>query len=113
MGEFAFLYRGRQVAASQEQMQKHLQAWLDWFKELDAAGHLKDFGHPLELGGKLVTGDKKLVSDGPFVEAKDVVGGFSIVEAADLAHATELAQGCPILTVGGSVEVRAVQAGPK
>jgi len=42
-------------------------------------------------------------------EAKDIVGGFSLIEANDLAHAVEISKGCPILEVGGSVEVRPVQ----
>jgi hypothetical protein len=109
MSEFTFLFRGRLAQPSPEQMQQHLQTWVDWFKELRANGRLKDSGNSLELGGKLVSGKQKLVSDGPFVEAKDVIGGYILVEATDLSHATELAKGCPILSVGGSVEVRAVQ----
>jgi len=38
-----------------------------------------------------------------------VIGGYSVVEAKDLDHAAELAKGCPILEVGGSVEVRPIQ----
>jgi hypothetical protein len=33
------------------------------------------------------------------------LGGYSVVEAADLDAAIELARGCPILTVGGGVEI--------
>ena len=109
MSEFTFLFRGRLAQASPEQMQQHLQNWIDWFNELRADARLKDTGNSLELGGKLVSGKEKLVSDGPFVEAKDIIGGYILVEATDLNHATELAKGCPILSVGGSVEVRAVQ----
>lgn len=109
MSEFTFLFRGRLAHASPEQMQQHLHNWIDWFKELRADARLKDTGNSLELGGKLVSGKEKLVSDGPFVEAKDVIGGYILVDATDLHHATELAKGCPILSVGGSVEVRAVQ----
>jgi hypothetical protein len=36
------------------------------------------------------------------------VGGYLLVEAKDLPHAVELSRGCPILAVGGSVEVRTV-----
>jgi len=32
-----------------------------------------------------------------------------VIEAKDLQHAAELSKGCPILEVGGSVEVRPVQ----
>jgi hypothetical protein len=63
----------------------------------------------LENGGKVVTGRQKAIQDGPYAEAKDVIGGFSIIEADDLDEAAELSKGCPILEVGGSVEVRPVQ----
>ena len=106
MSEFTFLFRGRDTAASPEQMQKTMEKWLEWFKELGL--NIKDPGHPLEQTGKVLK-SKKNVTDGPYAEAKDVVGGYIIVEAKDLDHAAELAKGCPIFDVGGSVEVRPVQ----
>ena len=80
-----------------------------WFKQLGENGHIKDPGHPLEHTGKVVKGKHKAVTDGPYAEAKDVIGGFTVIEAKDLAQATELSKGCPILEVGGSVEVRPIQ----
>ena len=109
MSEFAYLFRGRQTTASPEQRKKHMEKWVAWFKELGAQGHIKDPGHPLEGTGKVVNGNQKAVNDGPYAESKDVVGGYVVVEAADLAHAVEISKGCPILEVGGSVEVRPVQ----
>jgi len=106
MSEFTYLFRGREVSPSPEQMQKTMQKWVAWFKDLGAKGHLKDPGHPLEHTGKVVSGKQKAVNDGPYAEAKDVVGGYIVVEAADLNQAVELSKGCPILEVGGSVEVR-------
>src|SRR5580704_10539741 len=108
MSEFTYLFRGRETAASPEQMQKTMEKWMAWFKELGAKGHVKDPGHPLEGTGKVVRGNHKTVTDGPFAEAKDVVGGFTLIEARDLDHAAELSKGCPILEVGGSVEVRPI-----
>jgi hypothetical protein len=109
MSEFTFLFRGRKSVGSPEEMQQHFEKWAAWFKELGAAGRLKDPGHPLESTGKVVTGSQKLIKDGPHAEAKDVVGGYVIVEADDIAHAVELSKGCPILEAGGSVEVRPIQ----
>jgi len=100
MSEFTYLYRGgRDTPQSPEQRQKQLQKWAAWFKEL---------GHPLESAGMVVKGNQKIVTDGPYAEAKDLVGGFSLIEASDLAHAVEISKGCPVLEVGGSVEVRPV-----
>ena len=109
MSEFTFLYRGSDPTASAEQMQKTMQKWVAWFKDLSAKGHIKDPGHPLERTGKVVRGQQKSVHDGPYAEAKDVVGGYTLIEAKDLAQAVELSKGCPILEVGGSVEVRPIR----
>jgi hypothetical protein len=109
MSEFTYLFRGREVSPSREQMQKTTEKWMAWFKELGENGHIKNPGHPLEHTGKVVKGKQKAVIDGPYAEAKDVIGGFTVIEAKDLAEATELSKGCPILEVGGSVEVRPIQ----
>jgi hypothetical protein len=90
-------------------MQKTMEKWVAWFKELGAKGHIKDPGHPLERTGKVVTGKNKIVNDGPYAEAKDVVGGYTLIEARDLEHAVEISKGCPILEIGGSVEVRPIR----
>jgi len=109
MSEFAFLYRGTDSSAqSPEQMQKSMQKWLAWFKDLGEKGHLKDHGFPLERAGKVVKG-KQSVHDGPYAEAKDIINGVSLIKADDLAQAAELSKGCPILELGGSVEVRPIR----
>lgn len=109
MSEFTFLFRGRDINASPAQMQKTMQKWVVWFKELGAQGHIAYPGHPLEASGKVVAGKSKVITDGPFAEAKDLVGGYMLVHARDIEQAAELAKGCPILDAGGSVEVRPVQ----
>lgn len=113
MSNFAFLFRNtaagfREAFGTGEQAQRSVQAWLDWIRQLDTKGLLKDRGQPLETTGKVVRGTRKLISDGPFVESKDLVVGYLVVEARDLDHATEIASGCPVLLGGGSVEVRPV-----
>jgi hypothetical protein len=107
MADFMYLFRGGQPSGSPEQMQQHMQKWGQWMKELSQKGQFKA-GDPLEGGGKVLTGAKKVVTDGPFAEAKDLVGGYLLVKAETLDDATELAKGCPIFDVGGSVEVRPI-----
>jgi len=109
MSEFVYLYRGGEGGRSPEVAQQMMQKWMAWLKELGEKGHIKDQGQPLERTGKLVKGKQKTVTDGPFAESKDVVGGYTLIEARDIAQAVELCKGCPILEVGGSVEVRPVQ----
>jgi hypothetical protein len=105
MSQFLYVFRGGMDGSSPEQMQQHMQKWVGWMKQLTESGNFKG-GDPLEKGGKVVSA--KNVTDGPFAEAKDVVGGYLLVEAKDLPHAVELSRACPILAVGGTVEVRPI-----
>ena len=108
MADFLYVFRGGGYQLSPEQMQKHMQAWGTWMGELSKRGQFKG-GDPLDSGGKQVKGKKKTIVDGPFAEAKDVVGGYLLVTAENLDDAAELARGCPILEVDGSVEVRPIR----
>jgi hypothetical protein len=109
MSEFTFLFRGRKTSGSPEEMQKHLEKWVAWFKDLSAKGYIKDPGHPLEVTGKVVKTKEKVIHDGPYAESKDVIAGYMLIEADDLSRACEIAKGCPILEAGGSVEIRPIQ----
>lgn len=108
MPEFVYLYRGGQRASTPEASEKIMQRWMSWMQTLDQKGHLKDRGQPLEQTGKVVRGNGKGVTDGPYPESKDLVGGYTLVEASTLDEAAELSKGCPILEVGGLVEIRPV-----
>jgi hypothetical protein len=113
MSQFIYLYRmgetaQRDAMGTPERAQQNMQRWMEWMRQLDAQGHLKDRGQPLDRAGKVVRGQQKTVTDGPYAEAKDLVGGFTIVEAKDIDQAAQLAGGCPILDGGGSVEIRPV-----
>jgi hypothetical protein len=114
MSEFVFLYRGSvtyktpgEPQFSPAEMQEHLGKWRIWLKELHDKGIVKNLGSPLEQPCKVIRGQKKAVTDGPYAE-KDLVSGFTIVEAKDHEQAVEIATGCPIFLMGGSVEVRPV-----
>jgi len=109
MTEFVYLYRGNELGASPEEMQKKTAKWMAWLKDLSDKGHVKSFGEPLQTDGRVVKGRKKQVTDGPYAEAKDVVGGFSVIVARDIEQAVEFSLGCPIFEDGGSVEVRPIR----
>ena len=49
-----------------------------------------------------------VITDGPYVEMKEMVSGYIIVKTDTIEEAAELAKGCPVLKVGGSVEVRSI-----
>jgi hypothetical protein len=110
MADYMYLFRGGTVGrgSSPDEMQKRMQKWMAWMKDLGAKGHFKT-GEPLDDVGKVVRGPSKTITDGPFAEAKDLVGGYLIVEAKNFAEAVELSKGCPILEdASGSVEVRPI-----
>jgi hypothetical protein len=107
MAKFLFVYRGGSDAMRKmtpEEMQQSMQKWGAWIAEGMQKGWMLDAGDGLTEEGCVVKA--KVVTDGPFAEAKEVVGGFSIVQAETLAAAAKLANGCPGLHSGGSVEVR-------
>jgi hypothetical protein len=78
-----------------------------WTDGLRRAGKLlvverlgTDFGKTVrKRGGNIVV-------DGPFTEGKEGVVGLFIVRAADYDEAVEIAKTCPLIAIGGSVEVR-------
>ncbi len=51
--------------------------------------------------------------EGPHNGSPESVIGFFLIEAADEAAAHTIAKECPILLVGGSVEVRETESFPK
>ena len=67
-------------------------AWDAWFTELGAA--LVDRGNPVFTATTI---------GGPDTGTR--LGGYSLVTADDLDAAAALAKGCPILPVGGVVEI--------
>ncbi|MBO6522593.1 MAG: hypothetical protein JJ971_02100 [Balneolaceae bacterium] len=93
------------LESSPEEMQEEINLHMKWIEDL---GDHYDSGEPLHLEAKNIKGKEKVVSDGPFIEAKELVGGFYIIKANSLDEATDLAKGCPVLRLGGSIEVREV-----
>jgi hypothetical protein len=64
--------------------------------------------HQLGFEGKQIFADQS-VSDGIHISDKQTVGGNMIVKANTIEEAVEIAKNCPILLMGGTVEVRSIQ----
>lgn len=109
MAKFLFVYRtsAEQKAASPspEQMQVILAAWNQWAEKVAKGGNMIDRGDGLHPTGKVVK-PGGIVTDGPFIESKDIVGGYSILQADSYEKVAEFAKTCPVLTRGGTVEIR-------
>lgn len=110
MKDFLFVYRSDNTnppKSSPEEMQAMMQRWMDWLSGIAAQNKLTDQGNRLAGDGKVVK-PSNVIADGPYMEIKESIGGYSIVKTDSLEEAVELAKGCPILNVGGNVEVREI-----
>ena len=56
------------------------------------------------------SGNSRTVTDGPFAETKEQLGGYHLVECSNLDEALSIAMRIPTLRVGGTVEVRPLDA---
>ena len=112
MKDFLLVYRtdyNTMPKASPEEMQASAKRWMDWIGGIAAQNKLTDRGNRLVPSGKVVKADN-VIADGPYTEIKECIVGYSIVKATSIEEATGLAKGCPILAIGGNVEVREINA---
>ena len=112
MKDFLFVYRAdynAMPAGTPEQMQAMTKRWMDWIGGIAAQGKLIDRGNRLHNTGHVLK-PNNVVTNGPYMEIKESLGGYSLIKAVSYDEAVEIAKGCPALTVGGSVEVREINA---
>jgi len=114
MKDFLLIYRADYETypnpkKSPEEMQALTQRWMNWVAGIAAQQKLADRGNRLVNSGKVLKSNG-VISDGPYTEIKESIMGYSLVRAASLDEATGLADGCPILSFGGSVEVREINS---
>lgn len=110
MKEFLFVFRNdykATSAGSPEEMETMMKKWMDWIGGIAAQNKLVDRGNRLASDGKVVKGNN-VITDGPYTEIKELIGGYTLVKAGSLNEAAELAKDCPILAIGGNVEVREI-----
>ena len=110
MKEFLFIFRNdfnNVPNGSPEEMQAMTKKWMDWIGGIAAQNKLANRGNRLATGGKVVK-PNNLITDGPYSEIKESVGGYSIVKVDSYEEAVEIAKGCPVLSMGGNVEVREI-----
>ena len=96
MAKYLLAYKGGSIPQSEEEQQRVMAAWNDWFGSM--GGAVTDIGNP--FGASKSVGSGGAVSDGGSAQ----LTGYSIVTADSLDAAAGLAKGCPILE-NGSVEV--------
>ena len=98
MANYVFAYSGgKGVAADEAERNAQYTKWGEWFGELGSA----------VVEGGAAMGTAKTVGPGGSVGDGGSRGltGYSIVSADSLESAVELAKGCPVLEIGGAVDV--------
>ena len=93
---YLLVYHGGGMPASQEEQARVMQQWTEWFGVL---------GERLVDGDPLGLGDRVAAVGGAVSDEANGPTGYSIIKAESLDQAVELAQGCPVLQGGASIEV--------
>lgn len=109
-GEHLLLIRGTHWnhGMSPAQLQRIMADFYGWVEGLSQKGILLG-AQPLIEEGKIVSGGQgRHVTDGVFAESKESIAGYFRLAVADAAEAVRLAQACPILEHGATIEVRPV-----
>jgi hypothetical protein len=114
MADFLLIYQGGDPAwreRSAAEVDAAMQAWGQWFKQLEATGNLRNPGAPLGPGSIAVRANGKgIQTDSSMAEVKELIGGYSVIAADSLEQAAELAKGAPFLrnNPDGTVLVRPI-----
>jgi len=113
MKEFVLVFRNSvnpDAKPSPEQMQQVMANWMDWMGNIAAQGKLADKGNRLSMTEAKTVKGGNAVTDGPYTEIKEFINGYIVVKTGSIDEAVEIAKKCPILQMGGNVEVRKVVA---
>jgi hypothetical protein len=97
MTQYVFVYLGGSHPSNPEEANKHFTKYMEWLASLGDAVisptiPLKDT-HTVSPDGTIGEGGSSAMS------------GFSIIEAESIEAALSIAQACPFLEIGGSLEV--------
>ena len=107
---FLHMNSNRPRPTSPDDIMAVTKAYMAWADRMRAEGRLKG-GEKLTFdAGKVMRpkNGKVTVTDGPYAESKELVGGYFAISAKDYDEACRIAESCPHLGYGGTIEVRQV-----
>lgn len=97
MKQYVFVYLGGDHPSSQEEARLHHMKYVEWLSSLGDALVIPTI--PLK-DTNTVSSDRS-VKEG----SSSAMSGFSIIKADSMKAALSIAQACPFLEIGGSLEV--------
>jgi hypothetical protein len=98
MPKFVFAYHGGGHPATPEEGKKAMDDWGAWFGSMGTS--VIDGGNPVGKSST-VRPDGSMVSGG----GSNPISGYSLIEAKNLEDAHKKAKDCPILKIGGTIEI--------
>ncbi len=98
MAKYLFVYHGGKHPSNPTEAKSVMDAWGAWFGSMGTA--VIDGGNPVGQSST-VKSDGSLADGG----GANPASGYSLIEASSLADAHKKAKGCPILKMGGTIEI--------
>ena len=104
MKQFVLVYLGGNQPSNEEEAKKHYSKYVEWVSSLGDAVVVPTI--PLK--------DTSTVSPDGTIRAggSSAMSGFSIIKADSIEAALSIAQACPFLEIGGSLEVSELMQAP-
>jgi len=106
--KFLLIFRTKDkgaVPASPEQLLTQNDQWNSWLTKLAVSDLLASQIKRWDPNGRVLKGGKDVV-EGPYSAGNDFIKNVITILAVDMDEAREIAGECPILEIGGSVEIR-------
>ena len=102
---------GRPRPTSPDQFLAVTKEYVAWTDRIRADGRHKAGDKLTDDPGKVIRpqGGRAAVTDGPYAESKEVLGGYYIITAGDYEDACRVAETCPHIKFGGTIEVRQIE----
>ena len=99
MKSFLLAYHGgASMSQSKDEQAKMMKSWGDWYGKMGTS--IVDGGNPVSRAKTVMRGGKTSEGGGP-----NPVSGYTIINADSIDDAVTMAQDCPVLANGGTVEV--------
>ena len=97
MKKFALVYLGGNYPNNEEEANSHHAKYVEWLKALGDTVLIPT----IPLKDTMTVSSDRSVKEG----GSSAMSGFSIIQADTMAAALSIAQACPFLEIGGSLEV--------
>ena len=105
MAQYVYVYLGGDQPSSPEEANKHFSKYMEWLSSLGDAV----ISPTIPLKHTHTVDSDKTVREG----GASAMSGFSIIEADSIEAALAIAQACPFLEIGGSLEVSELMQMPE